>query len=132
MRKSIFILALLAIAAFAVTAFAEQPATPADGLKMAATKKVVTFNHSSHKDLKCADCHHPVDGKESFKKCSASGCHDNLDQKDKSVNSYYQAIHKAKDPKHNSCISCHKEKVGDDKDLKKKMLACKGSNCHVE
>ena len=130
MKKSIIILALIAVAAFAVTAFAEQPQVPADGLKMEKTKNNVIFNHTSHKDIKCIECHHPVDGKENFQKCSDAGCHDILDQKDKSVNSYYQAMHKAKDNKHQSCISCHKEKAGDDKDKKKEMLACKGSKCH--
>lgn len=130
--KNLFFLGLLMlVSAFALTALA-RPAVPADGLKMELTKKSVTFDHSVHEKagIDCSQCHHKVKGEEHYEKCSTAGCHDNLDQKDKSVNSYYQAMHKFKDNQHASCVSCHREKAGDDKDKKKAMTACAKSSCH--
>ncbi|MDL2285417.1 cytochrome c3 family protein [Desulfovibrio sp. OttesenSCG-928-F07] len=128
--KKIFLLGLmLLISAFAITAIAA-PTAPADGYKMAKTKKPVVFNHSTHTAIKCAECHHPVNGKEDYRACSTAGCHDNMDQKDKSINSYYQAMHKAKGAKFDTCISCHNKVAGADKDKKKALSGCAKSKCH--
>jgi len=105
---------------------------PADGLKMANTGKPVTFNHSTHASVDCKACHHKWDGAGAVKKCSTAGCHDKFDKKDKSVNSYYQAIHNKKPQGTQSCLSCHKDAAGSDKDKKKALTACKGSACHAD
>ncbi|WP_461209699.1 cytochrome c3 family protein [Desulfocurvus sp. DL9XJH121] len=102
---------------------------PADGLKMANTKKPVTFNHSTHKGEDCKVCHHTWDGAAPIKKCSDAGCHDKFDKKDKSKNSYYQAIHSKKASKP-TCVSCHKDVAGADKDKKKLLTGCNKSACH--
>lgn len=131
MMKKLFIGGVLLLStAFAASAFAAQPEVPADGIKMNRMSKVVIFNHSTHKDIKCTDCHHPVDGKEDFRSCATAGCHDNFDKKDKSVNSLYQAVHKAKDNKFNTCVACHVATAGDDKDKKKELAGCAKSKCH--
>lgn len=122
----------LLVTAFALPVMAEQPATPAEPIKMALTDKPVIFEHSIHKDLKCGECHHQVDGKDNYQKCSDAGCHDKIDKKDKSVNSYYQAIHKAKPKNHASCISCHNTVVKADPSKKKAMTSCIGSSCHAK
>lgn len=131
MRK-LFALGLFCLlAAFVLPALAAQPEVPADGLKMEKSgKKVVIFNHSTHKAAKCGDCHHPVNGKEDFRPCSTAGCHDVMGQKDKSERSYYQSMHKLKENKHQSCLSCHKTAAGEDKDKKKELTGCAKSKCH--
>lgn len=132
MKKIFLVGFVLLISAFALTALAA-PEVPQDGIKLVRTgneKKAVVFNHSTHKDVKCVDCHHLVEGKEDYRPCATAGCHDNFDQKDKSVNSYYQAMHKAKNPKHQSCVSCHTAAAGADKDKKKELAGCAKSKCH--
>ncbi len=130
--KKLFLLGVCCLlAVFVLPSLAAQPATPADGIKLEkGGKKVVVFNHSTHKDIKCTDCHHPVDGKEDFRSCATAGCHDILDKKDKSVNSLYQAMHKAKGAKFNTCVACHVATAGDDKDKKKELAGCAKSKCH--
>lgn len=130
MKKIFFLGLLLLVTAFALTAVAAAPKAPADGLKMDKTKKVVVFNHSTHKDIQCVDCHHPVDGKENYQNCASAGCHDNFDQKDKSVHSYYQAMHKKKGNKFDTCVSCHEKVAGADKAKKKELAGCAKSKCH--
>ncbi len=119
--------------AFATPAMAEAPKVPADGLKMEKTKKPVVFNHSTHTSVSCATCHHPVDGKEDYRKCSTAGCHDSMDRKVKG--SYYKVMHDKKGTKYDTCLSCH-VKIVKEKGLKgddaKKLVSCgKGSGCHV-
>ncbi|ABB39976.1 cytochrome c class III [Oleidesulfovibrio alaskensis G20] len=129
MRKSLFAVMVLAlVAAFALPVIAAE--APADGLKMENTKMPVIFNHSSHSSYQCADCHHPVDGKENLAKCATAGCHDVFDKKDKSVHSYYKIIHDRKATTVATCMSCHLEAAGSDKDLKKELTGCKKSKCH--
>jgi cytochrome c553 len=114
MRKSLFAVMVLAlVAAFALPVIAAE--APADGLKMENTKMPVIFNHSSHSSYQCADCHHPVDGKENLAKC---------------VHSYYKIIHDRKATTVATCMSCHLEAAGSDKDLKKELTGCKKSKCH--
>jgi len=132
MKKILFSGLLAVILIFAFTALAaERPQVPADGLKLAYLKKTVVFNHSTHeKGIQCGDCHHPVDGKEDYRLCATSGCHDNLDPKDKSVNSLYQSFHKAKGTKFPTCVSCHVQVAGNDKDMKRDLAGCLKSKCH--
>ncbi|MDR2050834.1 MAG: cytochrome c3 family protein [Deltaproteobacteria bacterium] len=129
MKKVFFIGLLFLLGLFVMTA-AAAPEVPADGLKMDRVKKVVVFNHSTHADLKCVDCHHPVNEVEDYRSCATAGCHDNLDQKDKSVNSYYQAFHKAKGAKFETCVSCHTKAAGNDRDKKRELAGCAKSKCH--
>ena len=86
----------------------------------------VTFNHSAHSALDCAECHHQ--GGEDYQ-CTASGCHDIMDKKDKTPASWYNAVH-SKKASLSTCVSCHTENAGDDKDKKKELAGCKGSACH--
>ncbi len=131
MRKLLILGIICMMAALVLPALAAQPEAPADGIKMNKTgKKEVTFNHSTHKTVKCGDCHHPVDGKEDYRPCATAGCHDKLDKADKSVNSYYQIIHKTKDTKHQTCVACHTATAGDDKEKKKELAGCAKSKCH--
>ena len=128
--KKIFILGLvLLVSAFALTAIAA-PKAPEDGMKMELTKKPVVCDHPTHSKIECAACHHPVNGEETYQPCATAGCHDVLGTKDKSVNSYYQAMHKAKGSKYGTCVSCHQETAGDDKELKKALAGCAKSKCH--
>ena len=107
MKKLLTIAIFCMLAALVMPAFAAQPDVPADGIKLnKGGKKEVLFNHSAHKDVACADCHHPVNGKEEYKSCASAGCHDAMGQKEKGINSYYQAVHKMKDVQHQSCVSC--------------------------
>lgn len=131
MRTLVLSSLALLILALAIPAIAAQPAAPADGIKMEATqKKVVVFNHSTHKELKCVQCHHLVGGKEEFRKCATAGCHDSMDRKDKSERGYYQAMHGKTEKDIKSCVACHTEVAAAKPDLKKELTACKGSKCH--
>ncbi|GAB7079895.1 cytochrome c3 family protein [Megalodesulfovibrio paquesii] len=108
---------------------------PADGMKLdfvAGGEKnmAVPFNHSAHKDIKCEDCHHQA-GEKQYAKCTDSGCHADVDKASKEKTSWMQVVHNAKgDTAKPTCVGCHKEKAGDDKELKKKLTGCKGSACH--
>jgi hypothetical protein len=128
--KKMFLTGVLALAvAIAMPALAAAPKAPADGLKMDKTKQPVVFNHSTHKAVKCGDCHHPVNGKEDYQKCSTAGCHDSMDKKDKSAKGYYHAMHD-KGTKFKTCVGCHLEAAGADAAKKKELTGCKGSKCH--
>lgn len=130
--KKLLMLAIFCLTAVLVLpALASQPEVPADGIKMNKSgKKEVTFNHSTHADIACADCHHPVEGKEDYRSCATEGCHDITGTQEKSIRSYNQAMHKKKDNKYASCVSCHTEAAGDDKAKKKELAGCAKSKCH--
>ena len=121
-------LALLMLA-LALPALAAKPEVPADGLKMEKGKQPVVFNHSTHKEVKCGQCHHKVDDKENFQKCGTAGCHDSMDRKDKSPKGYYNAMH-GKNLKFTNCMTCHLEVAAKMPDKKKELTACKQSKCH--
>ena len=130
MKKYVLAFFALCILALALPALASTPAAPADGLKMDKTKQNVIFNHSTHKASPCVDCHHAVNGKEDYRKCSTAGCHDNMDRKDKSVNAYYRVMHNKADTKFSTCVSCHLQAAEKAPDKKKDLTACKQSKCH--
>ncbi len=129
MKKLVLSFLALFVLAFALPALAAQPEVPADGIQMKNGKKLVVFNHSTHKDTSCASCHHPVDGKEDFRKCSTAGCHDDFKAK-KGVKSYYHVMHARKDTKFDSCVSCHLKVAGTDAAKKKELAGCAKSKCH--
>ncbi|MGE4298268.1 MAG: cytochrome c3 family protein [Desulfovibrionaceae bacterium] len=127
MKKMLFICMVCAavICAFSLsTVFAVD--APADGLKLAHTKNNVVFNHSTHTTTKCEVCHHK--GGDNYK-CSTAGCHDDFDKKSKSETSYYNTMHKGSKDRP-SCVACHKDAAGADKDKKKMLTSCKKSACH--
>lgn len=130
--KKLLILGIICMSAvLVVPAFAEQPKAPADGITMKRSgKKEVVFNHSTHKEVGCAECHHPVEGKEDYRPCATEGCHDITGTAEKSIRSYNQAMHKKKDIKFQTCVSCHEKTAGDDKARKKELAGCAKSKCH--
>ncbi len=130
MNKRLVFCIFVLVSALALPALAaERPEAPADGHTMQkGGKGEVVFNHSTHATVECGACHHPVEGKEDYRPCSTAGCHDLLGQKAKGVNSYYQAIHKRKDPQHQSCLSCHYKEAGEDQEKLKPLRNCK--LCH--
>ncbi len=128
--KKIVMLSLSALItiALAMPAVAARPAAPEGPLKMALTKNAVTFDHKDHASVDCGVCHHPVNGAETYEKCSTAGCHDALGAKEKGVNSYYRIAHDRK--LENSCLGCHSKVVKTEKDKRKALTGCKGSSCH--
>ena len=129
MKKFVILGVFLLASGYALFVLAG-PAAPEDGIEMNVLKKTVIFNHSTHKEADCVTCHHLVNDNESYAKCSAAECHDNFDPKDKSMNSFYQAMHKPKGSKFATCISCHTNVAGNDKDKKKDLVGCAKSKCH--
>ncbi|NLY42020.1 MAG: cytochrome c3 family protein [Desulfovibrionales bacterium] len=67
----------------------------------------VTFNHASHLQIPCADCHHTVPDTYTIESCMTEGCHDNIKTRGE-VNSAYTAFHTTKDTT-KSCVGCHRE-----------------------
>lgn len=133
LQRILFGIGCLAIA-IAVPAFASKadvPATPDDGIVMSHSgKKEVTFNHSTHATVECADCHHPVEGKVDYRPCATAGCHA-IDRKDATETlSYNHALHKPQGTKFNTCMSCHREIAGTDAELRRELTGCAKSKCH--
>lgn len=107
-----------------------QPSVPQEPIAIKGSKKTVMFPHSPHSKIECVTCHHKVNDKPNFEKCSTAGCHDDLTAK-KGENSLYFVIHnKSDDLKHQTCLRCHTSFVEDKPDLKKVMTGCTGSKCH--
>ena len=135
MKTKMFLtgLCLLACCSLARAAAPEQPS------EMNWTRRPVPFSHQAHftalsdrgsQEELCVLCHHPVEGRESFLTCATEGCHDELNPKDKSVQSYFQATHKKKTETFHSCVSCHEQAAGSDTGRKKRLAGCKDSACH--
>ncbi|MGN0009305.1 MAG: cytochrome c3 family protein [Desulfovibrionaceae bacterium] len=75
-------------------------------------RMAVTFNHASHKGIKCTFCHHekPSDAKTSYASCGASEeCH-TIPGRDKAPQSRFMAYHSRASQR--SCYSCHTEQAG--------------------
>lgn len=86
----------------------------------------VTFNHASHTDIPCQQCHHTVFDTYTIESCMTEGCHDNVKVRTE-VSSVYRTFHTTKDTT-KSCVGCHRE-------LKRQgpsdaPLAC--NSCHVQ
>lgn len=140
MKKSLFmvLMSFVAICLFALPSVygTEKPAVPADGAQMDFFKadknnRVVTFNHSTHAAFACEDCHHMAN-EHQYSSCANAGCHDIMDQKDKSAASYYNAIHGKGTDKIHTCLACHRDMTKKDeyKAKKKEMTSCAKSACH--
>nr|AAB82308.1 procytochrome c3 precursor [Desulfovibrio desulfuricans] len=86
----------------------------------------VTFNHASHMDIACQQCHHTVPDTYTIESCMTEGCHDNIKERTE-ISSVYRTFHTTKDSE-KSCVGCHRE-------LKRQgpsdaPLAC--NSCHVQ
>lgn len=109
MKKFIAVFAgLLAAGAFALAATA--PTAP---IKLTAKNGDVTFNHKTHADAKCADCHHA----DADKPAACTTCHG----KDPKAPKVFDAFHKGE----HSCKPCHEKAIAAGKKAPK---AC--GDCH--
>lgn len=107
------------------------PDMPQDPIAIKGSKKTVMFSHvQGHKDIECVVCHHYVNDKPSFAKCSDAGCHDDLTAKKGEKSLYFVMHNKSAELKHQSCMKCHAEIVAQKPDLKKALTGCTQSNCH--
>jgi hypothetical protein len=68
-------------------------------------KADVTFNHVSHMDYACQDCHHTAYDTWTIQSCSSAGCHDDIATRS-GVNSVYRTFHTTQDTT-KSCVGCH-------------------------
>ncbi|MDD4701241.1 MAG: cytochrome c3 family protein [Desulfovibrio sp.] len=126
--KKIFSLTCILALAFAVSVWAA-PAAPDKPVEIKGSQKTVMFPHAPHQKVECVTCHHLVDGKESFAKCSNSGCHDDLTAK-KGEKSLFYVIHTKTGLKHTNCLECHSKVVAEKPELKKDLTGCAKSKCH--
>lgn len=135
--KKLFIMCLLCmgITIMAMGASAQEEYTAPDDdllinyIKGNSKKNLgVVFNHSSHENYECVDCHHNI--KKAGKPTSCSTCHDNFEaMPTKGYKSYFKAMHfKRNNTRRPSCLSCHVKEFGNDKD----MTGCVNSACHPE
>ena len=133
--KNLFIVCLLCIGitVLALTAKAtETPEAPQDDLvinniKGQSKRNIsVMFNHSSHEDYDCVDCHHKTKKSDTPQSCTT--CHKNFKTAPlKGYKSYFRAMHyKPSNKKRNSCLSCHVKEFGNDSE----MTGCVNSVCH--
>lgn len=135
MKRALLFMALMActFASLALAAAGDAPdELVIDNFKAPTNNISVTFNHSPHAQYECKDCHHTWDPAcgDPPRPCSFSGCHDVMDKKDKSATSYYKIIHDMRPKELNTCVSCHRELAGADKQKKREFAGCKGSVCH--
>jgi len=140
----------LLVSALVMPALAEQEAGQPPALsrtvRMAKTDKPVMFPHAPHTAQSCTPCHEStpwhfpplsMNAKEDcdrchhtgeYTKCSDSGCHDNMDIKDKSESSYFRIFHDRK--VENSCLNCHFKVAQTRPEKKQALTACADSSCH--
>lgn len=129
------ILQMLAIVAFmgapVLAADEGRPEAPKEPVPIEGSKRTVMFPHDKgHEKIDCVVCHHKVDDKETFAKCSNEGCHDDLKAR-KGQSSLYFVMHgKGEELQHQTCMSCHVKEVAEKPDLKKPLTGCTGSKCH--
>lgn len=122
---------LLAMPAFTAEVAAPDMIT-LDNYRSDTGNLVVEFNHSTHAEYDCTECHHNWDPGcgELPKPCSYSGCHDVMDKRDKSESSYFKIIHDMRPKTTSTCVSCHRESAGDSTEKRKELAGCRGSVCH--
>ena len=111
----------LVISLFALTLFVAGTALAADAgdaakapkkaieLKHGTSKRMhVMFNHTTHKDVACDQCHHDTpDPKKPFVSCTNADCHATPGPRERDTMSMFVAYH-AKDTDR-SCYGCHKK-----------------------
>lgn len=72
----------------------------------------VMFNHASHKDVPCAQCHHDTpDPAKPYVSCTSNDCHVTPGPRERDTMSMFVAYH-AKDTDR-SCYGCHKQVAKD-------------------
>lgn len=78
-------------------------------LKHGTSKRMhVMFNHTTHKDVACDQCHHDTpDPKKPFVSCTNADCHATPGPRERDTMSMFVAYH-AKDTDR-SCYGCHKK-----------------------
>ena len=105
------------------------PEVPADEVVLSGSKKDVPFSHLYHDSLACTVCHHLVNGKKQFAKCSTFGCHDDLMGR-REMRSLYYVVHAQGNLRHQTCMSCHIRAAEKAPDRKKELTGCSSSGCH--
>ena len=77
----------------------------------------VTFNHTTHKQIKCQSCHHmKTETGKRFVKCTIEECHSTAGARERDTMSMFMAFHDKK--AENSCYGCHKREVASHPDFK--------------
>ncbi|MDR2825721.1 MAG: cytochrome c3 family protein [Deltaproteobacteria bacterium] len=134
--KCVFCLWFIATVSYAGEPFFAE--APQDSIDIDRTRRPVLFSHQSHGAVQCASCHHTEEAQATRvdvqgKSCASANCHDNMDSRDTSINSYYLAMHKKEKDKYWSCLSCHTEyteQSATDAGRTKELIGCKDSGCH--
>ena len=131
---------LLVLAIFCMTAALVLPVmvsaadAPADPITMDKGGKGVVFQHSTHAEVACVDCHHMVDGKEDYRSCITDGCHPLEGGPPAPYKTLKGMLHNKKPAEgYTTCVSCHTKTAKDkgmDKEATAKMTKCNDSYCH--
>lgn len=131
---SCLVASVLLFTLFSLSLAADTPNMPDGKVEIKGSEKSVYFGHAKHnkKGISCETCHHNA-GNQGFKKCSSSGCHDNLATR-QGKDSLHRVMH-GKDLMRDSCISCHAKVVAQKEEHKRekkqrKLLGCQQSKCH--
>jgi hypothetical protein len=132
-----FILAALCCVFLASLSLAGEsgiPESPQSPSELNWTRRTVPFDHSAHLRTpgaaSCISCHHSETDETYYRSCADAGCHDNLDPRDVSPQSYHLAVHKQNPEQFASCVSCHTQEAGDDLERLKLLTGCRNSVCH--
>ena len=70
----------------------------------------VTFNHSSHKGVKCRTCHHEGLPKDRYASCTNEECHSIKGARERDTMSLFMAYHSPDTDR--SCYGCHRKLAG--------------------
>jgi hypothetical protein len=128
------LLPLFFLASLSLAAESGRPQAPQNPTELNWTRRPVPFDHSSHLQVlgeeACSSCHHPDAGRNYFRSCAEAGCHDQLNTRDTTPQSYYQATHKQAPENFNSCVSCHTLSAAGEPDELKRLAGCRNSVCH--
>lgn len=68
----------------------------------------VTFNHTSHKNIKCVTCHHEGLPDNRYAPCSNELCHSIKGARERDPMSLFMAYHS---PDERSCMGCHQKEA---------------------
>lgn len=68
----------------------------------------VTFNHTTHKGIKCASCHHEGLPENRYASCTNEMCHSLKGARERDPMSLFMAYHS---PDERSCYGCHKKEA---------------------
>ena len=91
-----------------------------------AKRAAVAFDHPTHFDFACMECHHKWDKVSPIAGCMTSGCHD-LDKLEKKTSANKaEAVRYYKNAYHKMCITCHKEIKAQNVKIEKSQIAIEG------